>query len=124
MADLLIVDDEVALVEALEMLLTDVGHQVQAVNSAKEALEKLHEAEQNPDLIVADVLMPQMNGFELIKTVRENPSWAHIPVLFISASTTMEMEVQMGKLGKASFLRKPFEVEKLFEAIDTMLQDE
>jgi DNA-binding response OmpR family regulator len=123
-ADLLIVDDETALVEALEMLLTDVGHQVQAVTSAREALEKLQEASQTPGLIVADVLMPQMNGFELIKVVRENPKWEHVPVLFISASTTMEMEIQMGKLGKAGFLRKPFEVEELYEAIDSMLQEE
>ncbi len=123
MADLLIVDDEVALVEAMEMLLTDIGHQVQAVNSAREALDRLEESADIPDLILADVLMPKMNGFEFIRAVRENPRLQHIPVLFVSASTTMEMEIRMGELGRAGFLRKPFEIEKLFEAIDSILQE-
>lgn len=121
MTKLLVVDDEENLLEALTVILSDEGYQVEAVFSGKAALEALDTAgEHRPDLIVADVVMPEMTGLELCETVRNSPALGDIPFLFISAFVSSEVEAQIAEQSKAGVLRKPFEVEELLEAVQAM----
>jgi CheY-like chemotaxis protein len=121
MAKLLLVDDEKAILESLELILNAEGHETQAVGSAQAALDALAAAkEDKPDLVIADIVMPGMSGLELLSIMRANPRYAKLPVLFISASITPEMEVQVGQLAFVSFLRKPFQVEAMIELVNEL----
>ena len=119
MTDLLVVDDELSLLEALEAILSDAGYQVRAVTSGQAALNVLQASGGNrPDLIIVDIIMPEMTGLQLFDTVRADPSLSHIPFLFTSAFVSLEREEQIARLGNAALLFKPFEVEELLEAIE------
>lgn len=120
LAKLLVVDDEKTLVMALEAILGTPGHQVRAVVSGEEALEALEQ--EVPDIIIADVVMPGMDGLELEKAVRSQPDRADIPFLFISANTSRELESAIKALENTRILHKPFEVEDLFEGVEALLE--
>jgi CheY-like chemotaxis protein len=121
MTKLLVVDDEESLLEALTVILSDEGYQVEAVISGEAALEALNTSgEHRPDLIIADVVMPEMTGLELCEIVRNSPDLSDIPFLFVSAFVSPEVEAQVAQQSKAAILRKPFEVEDLLEAVKSM----
>ncbi|MBN1312835.1 MAG: response regulator [Anaerolineae bacterium] len=121
MSNLLIVDDEEGLLEALTIILSDEGYQVEAVTSGQAALKALDASEEHlPDLIVADIVMPEMSGIELCETIRRSPDLADIPFLFISAFVSNTVEDQIAGQSKVAILRKPFEVEDLIEAVHSM----
>lgn len=121
MANLLIVDDEPDLLEALAAVLTDTGYQVEAVTSARAALQALDASKENlPDLIVADIVMPETTGLQLSEVVRRSPNLSDIPFLFISAFVSPEIKDQVSKQDKAAILSKPFDVEDLLQAVEAM----
>nr|MBN1228643.1 response regulator [Anaerolineae bacterium] len=118
MANLLVVDDEVALLEALQQIFEDEGHQVQAFLSAKAALDYLNANSENvPDVIVTDVIMPGMTGVQLLEGVRAHPEWRHIPFLFISATLVLQEEGRIASIPNVQFLRKPFDVGDLCDRV-------
>jgi CheY-like chemotaxis protein len=121
MANLLIVDDEEALAAALQRLFTMKGHTVRAVTSGQAALDAIQD--DLPDLIIADVKMPGMTGLQLREGVRAKPEWEDIPFLFISASVLPEMEGQIAALDNVSYLRKPFDIEEVFESVNECLEN-
>ena len=123
-ANLLLADDEEIMLDVMQELLSAYGHNVLAVGSAHAAMDVLQslDMENLPDIIITDVVMPKMSGIELLKAVRNNPQWADIPFLFISASTTLSMEGQIAAFDNIKFLRKPFDSETLQETVTTMLQ--
>ncbi len=114
-------DDERDMLDALKLIFSDLGYQVQAVASGEEALKALHAPEGNqPDLIVTDIIMPEMTGIQLFEAVRMSIHLADIPFLFISAHITAETEALIIKHDKAAFLPKPFEVERLIEIVEVL----
>jgi CheY-like chemotaxis protein len=120
MTELLIIDDEQDLLEALAAILSDAGYQVEAVSSARAALDILCAPGRSaPDVIVADVVMPDMTGAQLFEAVRKSPGLGDIPFLFISAFVSPEIKALAAERGKAAVLGKPFEVEELLQAIET-----
>ncbi len=122
MSDLLVVDDEVNLLEALSIILSEEGYEVQTAASGELALEILESQEgYQPALIVTDVIMPGITGIQLMETVRSRPQYEQIPFLFISATSTDEMEAQMRKFKNAHFLRKPFQIDQLCTTIKTLI---
>lgn len=121
MANLLIVDDEVFLASALLKIFIKKGHTARAVPSGQAALDAIQD--DLPDLIIADVRMPEMAGLQLREGVRANPEWEGIPFLFISASVLPETEGQIAALDNASYLRKPFDVEELLETVNECLEN-
>ncbi len=121
MPSLLVVDDEPNILDALELILSDVGYQVDATTSSREALNMLNVTEHHkPDLIISDIVMPEMSGLELFDNVRACASLSKIPFLFISAFITPEIEKLVAAENKTAFLRKPFEVEDLLGTIDSL----
>lgn len=74
-----------------------------------------------PDLILCDILMPELNGYGVIKELKANPSTARIPFIFLSASVEKN-EIRLGlELGADLYLKKPFGLEELMEAIEKLL---
>ena len=102
---ILVVDDEPDLLDSLEMTLLADGHQVLKANHGEEALSLLQNHQ--VDLVLADIAMPHMNGYQLYERVRENPAWVTIPFVFLSARA-MDTDIRYGKeLGVDDYLIKP-----------------
>jgi DNA-binding response OmpR family regulator len=119
-AVVLIADDEPAILENLELVLEAEGYQVLAARDGLEALKMLHS--QPVDLILADIAMPGMNGYQLYERVRQNPEWLTIPFLFLSART-LDSDIRYGKeLGVDDYLTKPIQPEDLLSAIQGRLR--
>lgn len=102
----LVVDDDIFNLAVAKRLLEKL-YDVIAVCSGKEALRVLEK--KRPDLILLDITMPEMDGFELINLVKKNPKWESIPVIFLTASSEPEMEIRGLEAGAVDFIGKPFE---------------
>jgi len=120
MADVLVVDDDKVLLEALAEILSTFGHEVCAVTSGRAALDSI--GTNPPELIVADVVMPGMSGVELMEAVRAHPDWRHIPFVFISAAASPKTREQIQAMGNDLFLAKPFSAEELKRAVEARLR--
>lgn len=101
---ILVVDDENLIRQLMSALLSPFG-EVSVVESGAEALE--HAEKYNPDLIVLDVQMPEMDGYEVCKRLKANEKTASIPVVFLTANSTNEDEERGLEIGATDFIRKP-----------------
>jgi len=116
---LLVVDDDAVFREELSTLLSDWGHQVEAVSSGARAIEALENAEF--DVIFSDVRMPRMSGIELLRQVRER--WPRVYVVMITGFGTVEAAVEAMKLGAFDYVRKPFRSDAV-QRILALVQDQ
>jgi CheY-like chemotaxis protein len=114
---ILIVDDEPAIIDVLGSRLKATGFETCAARDGQEAMEKVEN--EKPDLIIMDVLMPRMSGFEAMTKIRENPKSRKIPVLVISARSSMK-DYFSGITG-VEFILKPFEPKDLVARIGLLL---
>ncbi len=119
-ATILVVDDQPGILENLDLLLTAEGY---GVLTARDGLEALDVLESEPvDLIVADIAMPRLNGYQLYERVREKPEWLTIPFLFLTARA-MDSDIRYGKeLGVDDYLTKPIQPEDLLAAVQGRLR--
>ncbi|HQX27409.1 MAG TPA: PleD family two-component system response regulator [Alphaproteobacteria bacterium] len=104
-ARVLVVDDILPNVKLLEAKLTSEYYDVLTATNGKEALEKV--AAESPDLVLLDVMMPGMDGFEVCTRIKQNPALAHIPVVMVTALTDAEDKVRGLESGADDFLSKP-----------------
>jgi CheY-like chemotaxis protein len=114
----LIVDDEFGLAEALCDLLVNVGYQADKAWNGQLALKKI--AAHPPALVLADVMMPIMDGHQLLREIKAKPEWKNIPVVFMSAATHLGPEELDGA---AAFIAKPFDIDQLLDVIRKLIGD-
>lgn len=114
--NILIVDDEEAYCEVVGELLEANGFQVHIAHDAGDALFRLKQV--TPDLILMDIMMPEVDGLTLIGRLRLSQDWARIPIIVISAKAMPEDRTAALGAGANSFLPKPFTAQKLRSAID------
>lgn len=107
-SQILIVDDVEANLMILENIILQMGHTPRCASSANEAAKLI--AEQLPQLILLDVFMPEMDGYEFCERLKENPVTRDIPIIFISAADSSEDKVRGFNLGAVDYIGKPFEV--------------
>ncbi len=120
--NVLIVDDKEENLYLLETLLKSMGYEVVSASNGAEALEKLHT--EDFDLIISDVLMPEMDGFQLCKNVKMDNKLKDIPVIFLTASYLDEKDEQFAlKLGVDKFIRKPFEPDEFIKNVQCVIRD-
>jgi two-component system, sensor histidine kinase and response regulator len=121
-AKLLVVEDDPNLLVGLKDILELDHYQVLTAENGKQGLEILHrEAEMPPDLIVSDIMMPQMDGLEFLRKVRQQDHWVKIPFIFLTAKGE-KTDIQYGKvLGVDDYLVKPFDAEDLLVAVAAKL---
>lgn len=105
-AKILIVDDEPFNVDTLEQELDDLGYTTVSAANGRQALAQV--AAEDPDLILLDIMMPEMDGFQVLSQLKAEPTWRDIPVIVISAMTDMSSVVKGIKLGAEDYLPKPF----------------
>ena len=117
---LLVVEDDPAMLVALSDILESAGYKVKTAANGLEALDKLNDT--RPALILSDIAMPVMDGFELLEAVRQRPSGATIPFIFLTARGTRE-DIFTGKtLGVDDYITKPVTSRELLAAIRARLQ--
>lgn len=116
---ILLVDDEPDIVEFLEYNLIQEGFDVIKAYDGMEAIEKLSE---NPDLIILDVLMPKLDGYQTCKKIRENDQFKDTPVLFLTAKTSEVDEITGLNLGADDYVQKPISPKKLVARVKSNLR--
>jgi serine phosphatase RsbU (regulator of sigma subunit) len=117
--DILIVDDEVPNLQLLTHLLSEAGYQVRPASSPQLALKSA--LAKPPNLILLDVKMPEMDGFELCRRLKSNAATEDIPVIFLSAQRDTEDKVKGLQLGALDYVSKPFQPEEVIARVDTHL---
>jgi DNA-binding response OmpR family regulator len=112
---ILVVEDDSAIAEGVQRTLESEGFHVELAGNGVAALEWL--AHRTPDLIIADIMMPSMNGYQLYQRVRQNPDWVWIPFIFLTAKADLE-DIRFAKeLGADDYLVKPIEPQDLVAAV-------
>ncbi|MCX8007325.1 MAG: response regulator [Coriobacteriia bacterium] len=120
MSRILVADDEPHILKLVSFTLSNHGHEVVAVADGRSAVEAA-EREQ-PDLILLDVMMPEMNGYEAARLIKQNPATSHIPVVMLSAKS-QQYEIRQGlDCGAEEYVCKPFTPRALLEKVDELLQ--
>lgn len=120
MKRILIVDDDITLRTALTRYLEKQGYSVQDASSGLDALAQF---EQNPpDLVVSDVLMPEMDGLEFCRRLRSTRSGQLVPFIFLSSRRDIDDRIQGHKIGADDYLVKPFEPRELVAKIEAQLE--
>jgi DNA-binding NarL/FixJ family response regulator len=117
---LLVVDDEPNLLRAVAAVLRGEGFEVSTARSGREALVAV--AQSQPDLIVSDVRMPGMDGFELARKLRSAPNFALLPIIFLTAKDETEDRIEGFQAGVDVYLTKPFEPNELIAVIKNILR--
>jgi CheY-like chemotaxis protein len=118
MARVLIVEDEFAIADLLEVVLLDEGHTVLMAANGQQGLDRLAKGP-IPDLVISDFMMPILDGAGMIGMMRENEAQRDIPLIVMSAMP--EANVRMRIDGYAAFIRKPFEPDALVKLIAAVL---
>jgi two-component system sensor histidine kinase/response regulator len=117
---ILIVDDMPKNLQVLGKNLTNVGYKVQFATSGKMALDWLES--KSFDLILLDLMMPEMNGFEVCTIIRQNPKFEDLPIIYLTASTDIEDTVNGFELGAQDYVTKPFNPKELMARIKTQIE--
>lgn len=121
MAKILIAEDERDIRDLIAFTLQFAGHEVTATSNGEEALQKAIEL--IPDLILLDVRMPRMSGYEACQQIKANPATSQIPVVFLSAKG-QESEVEAGlAAGAVEYILKPFAPDQLNERVKAILEN-
>jgi CheY-like chemotaxis protein len=115
----LLVDDEHAILDALSGILEDEGFRVVTASNGREALARLGES--LPDVALMDVMMPLMDGRELLREMQADARWRHIPVVLMSAVPQSILE-RDGPLTCADFFHKPFDLWKLLDRLKELAE--
>ena len=116
---IMVVDDSTDLVEIISLTLEGKGFNVRCAYNGKELLAALEK--EKPDLILLDVMMPGMDGFEVLIRLKWNPATASIPVILLTAKVHHEDVLRGYKLGTDHYLKKPFDNSQLVTSINRLL---
>jgi adenylate cyclase len=116
---ILVVDDTPANIQALAAILKERGYQISVATNGRQALEVLGRVQ--PDLILLDVMMPEMDGFETCRRLKASEQWRQIPVIFLTAKTETADLVQGFELGAVDYVAKPFNAHELLARVNTHL---
>ena len=115
----LIVDDELSILVPLQFLMEKEGYVAKLAQSGKEALEKISDL--RPDLILLDIMLPDLDGYEIYQMIRQRPEWSSIRIIFLTAKNR---EADMAKglaMGADAYITKPFSNTQLIEKIRELI---
>ncbi|MCK4848744.1 MAG: response regulator, partial [Candidatus Heimdallarchaeota archaeon] len=106
---ILVVEDNPDVLFNIQVALEANEYEVETASNGKKAIKKLSEMGKNPDLIISDIMMPEMDGYDFFNIVSQNSVWSRIPFVFLSAKSKPE-DVRFGKiLGADDYITKPFD---------------
>jgi len=114
----LLVEDEAPLAMIIQQTLANQGFEITTASNGQEGLDRMPQV--NPDVLVADIMMPEMDGFEMVRRIRTTDK--HIPVLFLTAKSTINDVVEGFETGCDDYLKKPFSMLELIVRIKALAQ--
>jgi len=114
---LLVVDDEIRILNFLRSNLRALGYEVVTASNGREALEQFHAS--HPDIILLDIVMPEMNGFDVLKEIR---GFSKVPVIFLSAKGNERDRITGLDMGADDYLSKPFSPDELVSRIEAVMR--
>ena len=119
---ILVVEDEESLLKLETILFTSKGYEVDGVREGREALAAI--ARNRPDVVVLDVMLPGLDGFEVCRAIKSDPATSSIPVLMLTAKKS-SIDLERGRVaGADAYLTKPFKSVKVLEVIEGLLKTE
>lgn len=120
-AKVLVVDDEPNILMSLEFLMRKSGYEVFIARNGAEALQLVHE--QRPQVLVLDIMMPEVDGYEVCQAIKTNPALQQIRVIFLSAKSK-ESDIEKGYAAGADlYLTKPFSTKELVQHIQELIPE-
>jgi DNA-binding response OmpR family regulator len=116
---ILLVDDEEDILDFLELILEEQGYSVIKATSGRDALAaaQMH----RPELILLDIMMPEMDGWEVLKLLKADEEVTHIPVAMLTARTEMKDKIQGLQEGAIDYICKPFATKELLDKLEIIL---
>jgi CheY-like chemotaxis protein len=115
----LVVDDDPTFCAVMRDILGGEGYEVHLAYDVRQALALLEHL--RPDLILSDIMMPEIDGLTLIRDLRAKPDWAHIPTIVVSARTMPEERTAAREAGADAFVPKPFSIKDLRTTIQSVM---
>jgi DNA-binding response OmpR family regulator len=119
-AKILIVDDDPDMVELLQLALTEAGYAAHTANTGREALAQIKRL--SPDLVVLDLLLPDLNGFNVCENLRRNPATASLPIVMITVLPGQFPRLAGVEMGVNTYVNKPFQMQELVSCIGGLLR--
>ena len=119
MPKVLVVDDDPTILRLLQVNLEMEGYEVQTASDGSQALDQIRAVE--PDLVLLDVMMPQLDGWHVCEQVRNDPDLAHVPVVFLSARAQNSDRDRGRQAGADAYITKPFDPLALVELIRDLI---
>lgn len=116
---IVVIDDDPEVVKSLSLILTSKGYHVIPATSALEGMGLL--ANESPDLVILDIRMPRLDGFEFLRSLRQSLKTKDLPVIIASALSDGESRLRAKEMGAVHYLVKPYEPEELLKAIQTLV---
>lgn len=117
---ILIIDDEENIVDLLSNILTHSGFVVIGAFNGENGIEKA--IKEKPHIIILDIMMPGMDGFEVLKRLKEDEQTSDIPVIMLTAKTEDSAVIESWRKGAEFYIPKPFEIEELLHVINLILK--
>ena len=118
-AKVLVVDDEPEITDIVQTFLDEAGYQVMVENSPNKAIEVARNFQ--PDIILLDIMMPEVDGYDICKGLKEDPQFASTPIIFLTGKDRSDDMGRSFKSGGDMFIKKPFSCERLLEIINIVL---
>jgi two-component system, cell cycle response regulator len=118
-ASIFIADDNPILLQGLDRALTANGYAVETADTGPALIRLLEAAEVRPDLLLLDVMMPEMSGIEVLAAIHQDARWSDVPVILITAATDEQLPVSALQLGAVDFLTKPFRLGELLARVES-----
>lgn len=120
MARILVIDDDDSLLEVMRMMLKRMGHEVIPRNNVRAGVESAFS--EQPELAIIDVMMPELNGYQVCHVLRTNPKTKHIPLMVLTALHGNDYEQDALASGADSYVTKPVTIEILREEVNKLLE--
>ncbi len=118
---ILVIDDKEELLMLLEIIFLDTGYET--IGTTESTLAVKYAMKEKPDIIILDIMMPGMNGWDVLKEIKGNSAIKNIPVLMLSVKADREDREKSKKLGAEAIMRKPFEAKKLIEVVNKIIEE-
>ncbi|KAA3636713.1 MAG: response regulator [Calditrichaeota bacterium] len=116
---ILVIDDDTTIVDLIKSILTKEGYPVFTANNGKDGLVKAGEIQ--PDLILMDITMPDMDGYQATEEIKKNPKLTDVPVVFLTGKSASEDGGKAFATGGAGYVRKPFNNQQLRDLVNLIM---
>ena len=118
-ARILVVDDEPEITDIVETFLTEAGYTVTVENASRRAIAKAREFK--PDVVILDIMMPEMDGYQVCQDMKQDPNLSATPIIFLTGKDRSDDMGRSFKAGGDMFIKKPFSCERLLEIVNIVI---